>query len=139
MYLNSYHDVQVSPLGVWRILRHLDMSQLPSPSATDATVDRCKCYEKPLPGHRVQIDVKFFTPLRGSRAVLGCTHRPHLVSILERLSQALDCVAPDLGELVEKQHAVEAVRAESTRTPARRDQRRAAGTSHQIPAVWEAS
>jgi hypothetical protein len=49
MYLNSYHDVQVSPLGVWRILRHLDMGQLPvsqrypTPPSTDGSATRSRC------------------------------------------------------------------------------------------------
>ena len=28
MYLNRYHDMQVSPSGVWRILKRLNMSRL---------------------------------------------------------------------------------------------------------------
>ena len=30
MYLKCYHDVQISPSGVWRILKRLDMSRLPA-------------------------------------------------------------------------------------------------------------
>jgi hypothetical protein len=30
-------------------------------------VDRRKRYERPLPGHREQIDMMFIAPLRGSR------------------------------------------------------------------------
>jgi hypothetical protein len=54
-------------LGVWRILRRLDMSRLPASQRYRRHVDRWKRYEKPLPGHRVQIDVKFIAPLQGSR------------------------------------------------------------------------
>jgi transposase len=67
LYLKRYHDVQVSPSGVWRILRRLDMSRLPASQRYRRHVDRWKRYEKPLPGHRVQIDVKFIAPLKGSR------------------------------------------------------------------------
>jgi len=67
MYLKRYHDVEVSPSGVWRILRRLDMSRLPASQRYRRHVDRWKRYEKPLPGHRVQVDVKFIAPLKGSR------------------------------------------------------------------------
>ena len=30
MYLKRYHDVELSPSGVWRILKRLDMSRLPA-------------------------------------------------------------------------------------------------------------
>jgi transposase len=30
MYLKRYHDIQISPSGIWRILRRLDMSRLPA-------------------------------------------------------------------------------------------------------------
>jgi hypothetical protein len=30
MYLKRYHDIQISSSGVWRILKRLDMSRLPS-------------------------------------------------------------------------------------------------------------
>jgi transposase InsO family protein len=57
MYLKRYHDVQISPSGIWRILRRLDMSRLPASQRYRRHTDRWKRYEKPLPGHRVQIDV----------------------------------------------------------------------------------
>jgi hypothetical protein len=28
MYLKRYHDIQISPSGIWRILKRLDMSRL---------------------------------------------------------------------------------------------------------------
>ena len=59
MYLKRYHDIAISPSGVWRILKRLDMSRLPSSQRYRRHVDRWKRYEKPLPGHRVQFDVKF--------------------------------------------------------------------------------
>jgi transposase InsO family protein len=93
MYLKRYHDVQISPSGVWRILKRLDMSRLPSSQRYRRHVDRWKRYEKPLPGHRVQIDVKFIAPLRGSRkkhyqftAIDDCT-RIRVLRIYDRLNQ----------------------------------------------------
>jgi hypothetical protein len=56
--LQRYHDVQVSPSGVWRILHRLGMGRLPASQRYRRHVDRWKRYEKPLPGHWVQIDVK---------------------------------------------------------------------------------
>jgi hypothetical protein len=67
MYLKRYHDVVITHSGVWRILKRLDMSRLPVSQRYRRHVDRWKRYEKPLPGHRVQLDVKFIAPLRGLR------------------------------------------------------------------------
>jgi hypothetical protein len=50
MYLKRYHDIEVSPSGVWRILKRLDMSRLPASQRYRRHVDRWKRYEKPLPG-----------------------------------------------------------------------------------------
>jgi transposase InsO family protein len=93
MYLKRYHDVQISPSGVWRILKRLDMSRLPASQRYRRHVDRWKRYEKPLPGHRVQVDVKFIAPLRGSRrkhcqftAIDDCT-RIRVLRIYDRLNQ----------------------------------------------------
>jgi len=93
MYLKRYHDVEVSPSGVWRILRRLEMSRLPASQRYRRHVDRWKRYEKPLPGHRVQVDVKFIAPLKGSRqthyhftALDDCT-RIRVLRIYDRLDQ----------------------------------------------------
>jgi transposase InsO family protein len=66
MYLARYHDVTVSRSGVWRILKRLDMSRLPSSQRYKRHDRRWKRYEKQLPGHRVQVDVKFIEPLAGT-------------------------------------------------------------------------
>jgi IS30 family transposase len=63
MYLKRYHDVEVSPSGVWRILKRLGMSRLPASQRYVRKDRRWKRYEKQQPGHRVQIDVKFIEPL----------------------------------------------------------------------------
>jgi len=93
MYLKRYHDIQVSCSGVWRILKRLEMSRLPSSQRYRRHVDRWKRYEKPQPGHRVQIDVKFIAPLKGSRkkhyqftAIDDCT-RIRVLRIYDRLNQ----------------------------------------------------
>jgi len=93
MYLKRYHDITLSPSGIWRILKRLDMSRLPSSGRYRRQKERWKRYEKPEPGHRVQIDVKFIAPLPGSRrkfyqftAIDDCT-RLRVLRIYERLNQ----------------------------------------------------
>jgi hypothetical protein len=66
MYLARYHDVTISRSGVWRILKRLDMNRLPSSQRYKRHDRRWKRYEKQLPGHRVQVDVKFIEPLAGT-------------------------------------------------------------------------
>ncbi|MFG1755893.1 IS481 family transposase [Streptosporangium sandarakinum] len=65
MYLKRYHDVTISKSGVWRILKRLDMGRLPASQRYKRHDRRWKRYEKQLPGHRVQIDVKFIEPIAG--------------------------------------------------------------------------
>lgn len=65
MYLKRYHDVDISASGVWRILKKLHMSRLPTSQRYQRHAKRWKRYEKPLPGHRVQVDVKFIEPIAG--------------------------------------------------------------------------
>jgi transposase InsO family protein len=93
MYLKRYHDIALSPSGIWRILHRLEMSRLPSSQRYRRHRDRWKRYEKPEPGHRVQIDVKFIAPLPGSRrkyyqftAIDDCT-RLRVLRIYDRLNQ----------------------------------------------------
>ena len=93
MYLKRYHDIEISPSGVWRILKRLDMSRLPASQRYRRHRDRWKRYEKPEPGHRVQIDVKFIAPLPGSRrkyyqftAIDDCT-RLRVLRVYDRLNQ----------------------------------------------------
>jgi transposase InsO family protein len=93
MYLKRYHDVEVSPSGVWRILRRLDMNRLPSSQRHKPIDRRWKRYEKPLPGHQVQIDVKFIAPIGARKkrffqftAIDDCT-RIRVLRIYDRLDQ----------------------------------------------------
>ena len=50
---------EISQSGVWRILKRLDMSRLPDLQRYKRLDKRWQRYEKQLPGHQVQIDVKF--------------------------------------------------------------------------------
>jgi transposase InsO family protein len=93
MYLKRYHEIGISPSGVWRILRRLDMSRLPTSQRYKRHKERWKRYEKPQPGLSVQLDVKFIAPLAGSRkkhyqftAIDDCT-RLRVLKIYSRLNQ----------------------------------------------------
>jgi transposase len=66
MYLKRYHQVQISSSGVWRILKRLELNRLPASQRHKRHDRRWRRYEKPLPGHRVQLDVKFIQPLPGA-------------------------------------------------------------------------
>jgi transposase InsO family protein len=112
MYLKRYHDIAISPSGVWRILKRLELNRLPSSQRYKRHTQRWKRYEKPLPGHRVQIDVKFIEPIAGSRkkhyqytAIDDCT-RVRVLRIYPRNDQKtaiqfLDYVAEKLPFRIE--------------------------------------
>jgi transposase InsO family protein len=93
MYLKRYHDVTISTSGVWRILHRLDMSRLPSSQRYKRHQVRWKRYEQPQPGHRVQVDVKFITPIGAAgkkfyqfTAVDDCT-RLRVLKVYPRCNQ----------------------------------------------------
>jgi transposase InsO family protein len=95
MYLKRYHDVDVSVSGIWRILKKLNMNRLPSSQRYKRLDRRWQRYEKQQPGHRVQIDVKFVSPLKGTprkrkyyqfTAIDDCT-RLRVLRIYDRLNQ----------------------------------------------------
>jgi transposase InsO family protein len=65
MYLKRYHDVSISSSGVWRILKRLGLNRLPTSQRYKRLDKRWQRYEKQLPGHQVQIDVKFIAPIKG--------------------------------------------------------------------------
>jgi transposase InsO family protein len=94
MYLARYHDIEISTSGVWRILKRVGMNRLPASQRHKRHEKRWQRYEKPLPGHQVQIDVKFIEPIKGSRkkryyqftAIDDCT-RLRILRIYERCNQ----------------------------------------------------
>jgi transposase InsO family protein len=119
MYLARYHDVTVSPSGVWRILKRLDMNRLPASQRWKRHDRRWKRYEKQLPGSRLQVDVKFIEPIGGARkkhyqftAIDDCTRIRVLRVyprnnqktaiqfvdyVLEKLPFAVECIQTDNG------------------------------------------
>jgi transposase InsO family protein len=94
MYLKRYHDIDISDSGVWRILKRPDMNRLPASQRYKRHKDRWKRYEKALPGHRIQIDVKFVTPISGPKkkkyyqftAIDDCT-RLRILRIYDKCNQ----------------------------------------------------
>ena len=93
MYLKRYHEVAISASGVWRILRRANLNRLPSSQRYKRHKERWKRYEKPQPGHAIQLDVKFIEPIRGVRkkhyqytAIDDCT-RLRVLKIYDRLDQ----------------------------------------------------
>ena len=56
-YLKRYHDITVSGSGVYRALKRHGYNRLPR-NAKRRTVQTIR-YEKQVPGHHIQVDVKF--------------------------------------------------------------------------------
>jgi transposase InsO family protein len=59
-YLQRYHDIKVSQSGVWHVLKRNGLNKLPQ-NQRKRSMEQFKRYEKQIPGHRVQVDVKFLT------------------------------------------------------------------------------
>jgi transposase InsO family protein len=57
-YLERYHDLKVSISGVYSVLCRHGLNRLPQNQRT-RQVKSVKRYEKQVPGHHVQVDVKF--------------------------------------------------------------------------------
>ena len=94
MYVKRYHDVSISPLGIWRILKRLDLNRLPASQRYKRLDKGWQRYQQQLPGHQVQIDVKFIQPLKGAprrkfyqfTAIDDCT-RLRVLRIYPQLNQ----------------------------------------------------
>lgn len=59
-YLKRYHDITVSPAGVYSVLKRNGLNKLPQ-NQRKRSMEQFKRYEKQVPGHRIQVDVKFLT------------------------------------------------------------------------------
>jgi len=93
VYLERYHDIHISSSGIWRILHKLQMSRLPVNQRYKRHKERWKRYEKPMPGHRIQVDVKFLERIQDTRkryyqytAIDDCT-RLRVLKIFEKNNQ----------------------------------------------------
>jgi len=58
-YLERYHDIKISGAGVYRILKRHGLNRLPG--GTRKRKVHTKRYQKQVPGHHIQMDVKFLT------------------------------------------------------------------------------
>ena len=57
-YLERYHDIKVSSSGVYSVLCRNGLNRLPK-NQRKRSMKQFKRYEKQVPGHRIQVDVKF--------------------------------------------------------------------------------
>jgi transposase InsO family protein len=95
MYLERYHDIRMTKSSIYRILKRLGMHRLPANQRHRPLRERFKKYEKPIPGHYLQVDVKFLEPMPGVipqkrlyqyTAIDDCT-RIRILRIYERCNQ----------------------------------------------------
>lgn len=63
-YLARYHGIKISDAGVYRILKRNGLNRLPR--GTRMRKLHTKRYQKQVPGHHIQVDVKFLT-FKGKR------------------------------------------------------------------------
>jgi len=66
-YLKRFHQRALAVSSVHRILVRHGLNRLPSSQKHRAHAKRWQRYEKPQPGHRLQMDVKFLERIPGSR------------------------------------------------------------------------
>ena len=66
-YLQRFHRITVARSSVHRILTRNGLSRLPANQKHCAHGKRWQRYEKPQPGHRLQLDVKFLERIPGTR------------------------------------------------------------------------
>jgi transposase InsO family protein len=92
-YLKRFHGVAVAPSSVHRILGKHGMQRLPANQKHRPHGQRWQRYEKPQPGHRVQMDVKFLERIPGTgkrlyqfTAIDDCT-RIRVLKIFDRCDQ----------------------------------------------------
>lgn len=94
MYLLRYHDIKITASAIHRILKRLGMNRLPANQRYRPLKERFKRYEKPIPGHYIQIDVKFLDRIPGLTrrrfyqytAIDDCT-RIRILKVYERCNQ----------------------------------------------------
>jgi transposase InsO family protein len=66
-YLNRFHQIVIAVSSVHRILTRHGMRRLPANQKHQSHGRRWQRYEKPQPGHRLQVDVKFLERIPGTR------------------------------------------------------------------------
>jgi transposase InsO family protein len=66
-YLARFHQIAIATSSVHRILTRHGMPRLPANQKHRPHGSRWRRYEKPQPGHRLQLDVKFLERIPGTR------------------------------------------------------------------------
>jgi transposase InsO family protein len=66
-YLKRFHQLSLAVSSVHRLLVRHGMNRLPSSQKYRSHAKRWHRYEKPQPGHRLQMDVKFLERIPGTR------------------------------------------------------------------------
>jgi transposase InsO family protein len=66
-YLKRFHQVTIARSSVHRLLGKHGMGRLPANQKHRPHKERWQRYEKPQPGHRLQLDVKFLERIPGTR------------------------------------------------------------------------
>jgi hypothetical protein len=69
-YLHRFHQILIARSSVHRILKRHGMNRLPANQKHRPNGKRWKRYEKVVPGHRLQVDVKFLERIPGTSG--GC-------------------------------------------------------------------
>jgi transposase len=92
-YLKRFHQVTIARSTVHRILTRRGMPRLPANQKYHAHGKRWQRYEKPQPGHRLQVDVKFLERIPGTRrrfyqftAIDDCT-RMRVLKVFDACNQ----------------------------------------------------
>ena len=76
MYLRRYHDVAISPSGVWRILKRLELNRLPASQRHKRLDRRWQRYEKQLPATRCRSTSSSSPPSEGRPSASITSSRP---------------------------------------------------------------
>jgi transposase InsO family protein len=66
-YLLRFHQIKIAVSTVHRVLERVGMNRLPANQKHQPHGKRWQRYEKPQPGHRLQLDVKFLERTPGTR------------------------------------------------------------------------
>jgi IS30 family transposase len=115
MYLVRYREIVISAQTICKILRRHGVNRLSQNQDYLSRRQRLHRYEKPLPGHRFQIDTKSLAAIPGKRksywqftAINDCT-RLRILKIYERNSQnnAIDFVNYVLSRLPFRVQAIQ--------------------------------
>ena len=70
-YLQRFHQASVARSSVHRILGKHGMNRLPANQKHRPHKQRWQRYERPQPGHRLQMDVKFLERIPGTRTAVS--------------------------------------------------------------------